>query len=111
MTTKKKELVWRLGTLPTISELKELIDSGVINNMEARDILFKEKEEPKKAAPSELDDIKRELELLRELILANTQPRIAYPIIIKQDHTITTRPWFNQYATYCSSTTPTNITY
>lgn len=47
---KDKQMIWRLGTLPSVLEVTTLIDKGVITKEEARDMLFRRtdiKEMPK----------------------------------------------------------------
>jgi hypothetical protein len=102
--TKTKELVWRLNERPTVEEIIALKEAGLLSPVEAKEIVFKEKEEPKKATPSELEGIRKEVELLRELVLklSEHQKSTAYPIIWYYTGNIGTT-WTKPYQTWMSS--------
>lgn len=104
-----KNLVWRLQEKPTPSDIALLVEKSIITKEEAKDVFFREDEKPKKATPSELESIKKEVELLRELVLeiGKKQPATIYPIIIREyEKTFwPSQPWTQPYITWCSSNT------
>ena len=61
--TKKEELVWRLGKLPTVEEITTLIANKIITQDEAREILFNKKIEEER---EKLAEEKGTLEGMRE---------------------------------------------
>ncbi len=59
-----KKLVWRLGKLPTVLELSELLRTEIITKDEAREILFNTEDQEDRDKKSLQDEIK----FLRELV-------------------------------------------
>lgn len=97
-----KKLVWRLSEKPSGDVINRLVERQIITKEEARDVLFSEDEQPKKATPNEIDDVKKEVELLREIVLALASKRDAATVIYKYvDRWPYT--WTQPYVTYCSS--------
>lgn len=97
-----KKLIWRLNSSPTLADLSEAVKAGIIDQKEAREILVREEEEPKKATPSEITDVKKEIELLRELVLALAARRDASTVIYKYIDKWN-YGWTQPYKYYCSS--------
>ena len=64
---KKNKLVWRLSTKPTVDEVIRLLESKIITTEEAKELLLREEED---IPTDQLKEIKDELKLLRELVLA-----------------------------------------
>lgn len=60
----KTKLKWRLGKLPTPSEVLELVKDKLITNEEAREILFNEETEE----DIKVESLKEEIKFLRETI-------------------------------------------
>ena len=65
-----KNLVWRLSQKPTVEDLKNAVEAQIISKEEAKQMLVREEDE-KKIDQDELKDLKDEIKLLRELVLAN----------------------------------------
>ncbi|KKN09872.1 hypothetical protein LCGC14_1042430 [marine sediment metagenome] len=96
--TKKNGLIWKLKELPTVEEVTALVDGEIISKKEAKEILFR----TGGVNSNELKDLKKEVELLRELVLtlSNKQQTVIYPIVRQyQDR----YPWYRPYAIWCSS--------
>jgi len=97
--TKKEELVWRLGKLPTVEEITTLIDKKIITQEEAREILFNKKIEDERDVKS----LETEIKFLRDLVerLSQTRERVVEvikevvkPVYIKE-------PWYQPYYYWC----------
>lgn len=97
MTKEEKvQLKWRLSKLPSVEEIQGLVKDGILTKEEAREILFSvETKEDREQV--ELADIKKELELLREIVKRNTV--ITQPVYIEHQ-----RPWTQPYIYWMSST-------
>jgi hypothetical protein len=98
--TKKEELVWRLGRLPSVEEITTLIDKKIITQEEAREILFNKKIEEERDVKS----LEMEIKFLRDLVEKLSQNRSQIVEIIKeikvpyyQYH------WYQPYQLWCSS--------
>jgi hypothetical protein len=62
-----KKLVWRLGKLPSVEELRELVKDKIITQDEARGILFSsetQEEQDKKSLETEIKFLKETIENL-----------------------------------------------
>ncbi len=94
----KTNLKWRLGKLPTPEDLVDLVNTKIITQDEARQILFTQEDEPAMA------DLKSEIKFLRQLVdkLANNS-RIVTTIREIQTPTYIKYPWWNTYNTWCQS--------
>lgn len=110
MTTKEK-LVWRLGKLPTIEELRDLVKDKIVTNDEAREILFSQETEKER----DTESLKKEIAFLKELVDTLSKndrgavTQIVYPARWQ------TQPWLSFYTNYTpgrnyvlSSTTTAN---
>jgi hypothetical protein len=98
--TKKEELVWRLGKLPTVEEITSLINNKVITQDEAREILFNKKIEEER----DIKSLETEIKFLRDLVEKLSQGRnqivevikeVVKPIYIKE-------PWYQPYYYWCN---------
>lgn len=99
MSTKNK-LVWRLGKLPSVDELRELVKDKILTNEEAREILFSlEKEEER-----DIKSLQQEVKLLREVVdrlSHGNNSQVAQ--VIRQFDNLTNHPWFQPYLTWTTS--------
>jgi hypothetical protein len=100
-----KNLVWRLQEKPTPHDISLLVEKEIITKEEARDVFFREDEKPKKATPNELDDVKKEVELLRELVLGLAAKRDTTTIIHKYIDRWPSQQyyWTQPYYAYCTT--------
>lgn len=101
MTTKTK-LVWRLGKLPSIEELRELVKDKILTNDEAREILFSSEKEEERDEKS----LKTEIKFLREIIekLSTDRPRIV-EVIREIKVPYYQQPWYQPYRVWCQAGT------
>jgi hypothetical protein len=100
MTTKNK-LVWRLGKLPSVDELRELVKDKILTNDEAREILFTNEEVEERDKKS----LEGEIKFLRDLVetLSNTSTKtITETIRIIQQPYVQYR-WYKPYDVWCSA--------
>lgn len=98
MTTKKK-IVWRLGKLPTPSELAELVRDKIITQEEAKEILLTEEEVDDRTTKSLEDEIK----FLRELVNKLSEKSTIVHTIKEIETRYKTYPWYGPYYTYCNA--------
>jgi hypothetical protein len=103
-----KKKIWRLSSLPTVEDLKTAIEAGIITKEEAKDMLLREEEDVPKDS---LKEVKDELKLLRELVLAGIGEK-EVKIIERHYHDSWHRlPYFPSWGTmYCSTANNTNLT-
>lgn len=94
----KKNLKWRLSSLPTPSELQGLVKDKIITQYEARDILFKEETEEDQDKKSLESEIKFLRELVEKLSNGNTQIIETIKYIEKPYYK---HGWYAPYATWC----------
>jgi hypothetical protein len=89
--TKNTKLVWRLGKLPTVDEIKILIDNKIITQEEAREILFNQET----VEDRDKESLKEEVKFLREMVdkLAEKQEIARTIRILPRRET----PWFKYY--------------
>lgn len=83
----KTKLSWRLQELPTAGEVAELVDSGVINKDEARDILFKDKTDKDS---EEKEALKEQIEFLKGVIETLSKNRLNNWTVVPYTYTIKT---------------------
>lgn len=103
----KKNLVWRLGKLPSPDEVRELVKDKIITQEEARDILFSQETEEERDKKS----LESEIKFLRELVdklSQNNQTRVVE--VIKEIKVPYVRwQWYQPYQNwgdnivYCAS--------
>lgn len=99
--TKTTKLIWRLSSLPTPSELQELVKDKIITQDEAREILFTKEdidERDKKSLESEIkflrdlvDRLSKDRKVITETIKVIEKPYYEYD-------------WYKPYKWYCTST-------
>ena len=102
-----KKLIWRLKTLPTTEELRELVKDKIISNDEAREILFSSETEEDRDKKS----LESEVRFLRELVekLSN---RTQIVETIKEVWTPYRQyDWYRPYVTWCTTAGVTNASY
>ena len=87
-----KKNIWRLSTQPTVDEITTLLDKGVITKDEAKDMLFRNEEDIPK---DQLKEIKDELKLLRELVLARISQKEVEIIHHHQHDYWPQQVWYN----------------
>lgn len=92
MTTTLK---WRLGKLPTVAELQELVKDKIITQEEVRGILFNQETEEDR----DKDSLKQEIKFLRELVEKLSSKRDVIQVIKSYDYSY---PWYNTYVNWCS---------
>lgn len=93
-----KKLSWRLSKLPTVSEVKELLDAKIITQEEAKEILFKDEEDV------DVKALKEEIKFLKKLSerLADSPSKIVETIrYIEKPYY--NHGWYNTYATWCDT--------
>lgn len=78
----QKKLTWKLKSLPTVDEIKELVETNIITSDEARQLLFKE-EEPKTDA-DRIEALEDQIKLLTDLIKNMPSPSVTYVPYIKE---------------------------
>lgn len=80
--TKKEVLKWRLGNLPTVEELRELVKDKIITNEEARDILFNKESEEE----ADVKALKKQIDFLEGLVkeLSKQQHFTTIPLYIER---------------------------
>ncbi len=102
--TKTTKLIWRLSSLPTPSELQELVKDKIITQEEAREILFTKEDSEQRTDSS----LKNEIEFLRKLVeKLSDEKKICETIkIIEKPYRV--YPWYNYYASW--TTEPVTIT-
>lgn len=95
-----KKLKWRLSSLPTPDELRELVKDKLITNEEAREIMFSledEKERDKKSLESEI-------KFLRELVEKLSKGRTSIVETIRYvEKPYYQYDWYKPYAVWCGS--------
>ena len=62
--TKKMNLKWRLGKLPSVEELRELVKDKIITQEEAKQVLFSTETEESK----DIKSLEAEIKFLKEII-------------------------------------------
>ena len=96
-----KKLKWRLSTLPTPSELQELVKNKILTQEEAKEILFKEEEVEKER---DINSFKEEIKFLRELVdtLSKQSKSVVYEYIQQRAYP-PQWTWYQPYITWCSN--------
>jgi hypothetical protein len=74
---KKNEpkLIWRLSERPTVDNISKLVEQGIINQAQARKLLF---EETTNSQIKTMEDVQKELVLLRRLVSEIAQKEGGY---------------------------------
>lgn len=95
-----KKLKWRLSSLPTPSELRELVKDKIITQEEAREILLTSEDIDERDKKS----LESEIKFLRELVeTLSTKSSIVESIRYIQGP-YQSYPWYQGYYTWCSGT-------
>ena len=93
----KQKLVWRLGKLPSVEELRQLVIDKIITQNEAREILFNTETEEDRDKQS----LESEIKFLRELVEKLSQNRSQIITTIKEVEVPYRRyPWYEPYITW-----------
>jgi len=97
----KKKLVWRLGNLPTIEELRDLVVHDILTKDEAREILFTNEEVEDRDTKS----LKEEIKFLRSLVekLSNFTNTKIFETIKIVEKPYYEKPWYEPYTTWGDS--------
>lgn len=102
---KEKVLKWKLSEKPTADNISRLVSQGILNKEEARSIILDESELSSKDLKN-IDDLMKEVELLRKLFLESSRDNIkVIKIIEKEIDRATSYPnyWTYPYTVWCSS--------
>ena len=99
--TNTKKLVWRLGKLPSVEELRELVKDKIITQEEAREILFSSETEENRDKKS----LESEIKFLRELVekLSNNSRTSIVETIKYIEKPYWKYDWYQPYKVYCKS--------
>lgn len=105
----KTKLVWRLGKLPSVDELRGLVADKVITQDEARDILFSSE----KAEERDKKSLESEIKFLRELVdrLSNSQTIKLVETIREVEKPYYRYDWYKPYVVWCGNGSTTTATY
>jgi hypothetical protein len=98
--TKKEELVWRLGKLPTPEEVQGLVKDKIITTDEAREILFS----TRTIEDRDKSSLEAEIKFLRGLVetLSTDKSQIIKYITI-QEPKWNLQPFYEPYKLWCGS--------
>lgn len=91
---KNKQLKWKLGKLPSPSELVELVNAKLLTQEEAKEILFDRED---------VSALKSEIEFLRKLVDKLSESKTeTVKVIEKEIHHYKKEPWYQPYSTWCN---------
>jgi hypothetical protein len=94
----KEKLVWRLTKLPTVEEITLLIEKKVINEEDAKNILFSSEIEETR----DKESLQSEIKFLRELVDKLTKNKTEIITVIKEIETpYYKQPWIAPYKYWC----------
>ena len=96
-----KQLKWRLGKLPTVEELQNLVKDKIITNEEARQILFNEEEVTKRR----IDSYKEEIKFLKQIIDKLGEPKVVREYITQYIPHYISQPFYVPYVQYATCNT------
>ena len=90
-----KILKWRLSKLPSVEDLRYLVEDKVITKEEAREVLFSQEDE----VTREKKDLESEIKFLRELVqkLSNNRSQIIVETIREIEVPYKRYRWYNPY--------------
>ncbi|MFW6172784.1 MAG: hypothetical protein ACOC5T_03480 [Elusimicrobiota bacterium] len=96
----QKNMRWRLSEAPTVENITKLISQGVINEEEARQLVFSSQKD------RDNKSLKEEIKFLRELVekLSNNRSQIV-ETIREVERPWRPYPWYKPYVTWCSGKT------
>lgn len=98
----KTELQWRLGKLPTVEQVKQLVDDKLITKEEARDILFNEVTPEKIDVDTETKALKEQIKFMEKVI--DNLSKNKHSVITYNPH-YPTRYWLNGGGAFYSGLT------
>lgn len=99
--TKTTKLIWRLSSLPTPSELQELVKDKIITQEEAREILFTKEDSEERDKKS----LESEIKFLRDLVDKLSKDRKVITETIKYiEKPYYNYDWYGPYKWYCTTT-------
>jgi len=105
--TKKTNLKWRLGKLPSVDEVLTLMDRKIITKDEATKILFNSEIEEDRDKKS----LESEIKFLRELVEKLSKGRAEIIETIRYiEKPYYQYPWWNGYSVWCGGATLTTGT-
>jgi len=103
MKKKKEEkiLKWRLKDKPTVDDVTQLLDKGLLSKDEARQIILDETD----IKHSDILALQDEIKLLRELVLKISEQNSRLQVIKIIERNIDNVPfrWTQPYTVYCSN--------
>ena len=95
-----KKLIWRLSSLPSVVELRELVKDKIITQEEAREILFSSENQEDRDKKS----LESEIKFLRELVEKLSQNKGQIVKIVREIETPWREySWYPSYVTWCST--------
>jgi len=98
---KNTKLVWRLGNLPSVEELRDLVRDKIISQDESRQILFN----LETIEDRDTKSLQSEIKFLRELVERLSIGRSQIVTVIKEIEVPYQRyPWYPSYAGWCTTT-------
>lgn len=101
-----KKITWRLKTLPTPDEVRELVKDKIITQDEAREILFAQENETER----DLKSLEAEIKFLREIVEKLSANRTQVIETIKTiEKPYYQYHWYKPYEVWCGSTTANGI--
>ena len=96
-----KKLIWRLSSLPSVVELRELVKDKIITQEEAREILFSSENQEDRDKKS----LESEIKFLRELVETLSKNKGQIITTIKEIETPwRDYPWYSPYGFWCDNT-------
>ena len=93
----KKTLKWRLGSLPSVEELRQLVKDKIITQDEAREILFNESE------GRDEESLKEEIKFLRELVEKLSDGKVSRIVEVIKEVPVYKERWYKPYEIWCSA--------
>lgn len=103
----KKKLIWRLGKLPTPSEVSQLVQDKIITYEEAKEILFKEEDEDSRNLPppksAHTEELETEIVFLRKLVDKLSEGKTTVITEYINRYPQQTWQWYKPYMFYCTS--------
>jgi len=102
--TKNTKLVWRLGKLPTVQEIQDLVKDKIISQEEAREVLFSSETEELK----DLKSLEAEVKFLKEIIESLSRGVRTTEVVKQIPIYYEKYPWYNGTMTWYLSTSGEN---
>lgn len=96
----KEKIVWRMGKLPTIEEIRQLVTDKILTPDEAREILFSQETEEER----DIKSLEAEIKFLRELVQKLSENKTQIVRMIEQIHVPYKKyDWVEPYMYYCNA--------